>query len=124
VEKGSRILRLYIDKPGGVDLNDCERVSRAVETVIDASDTIREKYVLEVSSPGIERKLRKDKHFVRYIGEKVKLRLYKPIDGIKKYNGLLTQADADKITIADINGTVRDFKRKDISACRLDFFGG
>jgi ribosome maturation factor RimP len=122
-ENGGRVLRLYIDKPGGVDLNDCERVSRAAEAAIDAIDPIRESYVLEVSSPGIERKLRKDAHFQRYIGENVKIRLFKPVNGIKKYKGTLTGADTDVIKITDQNGEEHEFRRSDISACRLDVFG-
>ena len=88
-EGGDRILRLYIDKDGGVDLNDCERVSRASEAVLDDKDPIPAAYVLEVSSPGIERKLKKDSHYARYTGEKVLVRLFSPIDGRKSFNVFL-----------------------------------
>ena len=121
-EGGERILRLYIDKDGGVDLNDCERVSRAAEAVLDEHDPVPDAYILEVSSPGIERRLRKDEHFARYAGERVELRLFKPVDGQKKFRGILGEMKEGVITITDSDGVPRAFGRKDISVCRLSVF--
>jgi ribosome maturation factor RimP len=77
-EGGNRILRLFIDKEGGVDLNDCERVSRAVSTVLDEHDPIESSYRLQVGSPGIERRIVKPEHFRRYVGHRVTIKLFAP----------------------------------------------
>ena len=74
-------LRVYLDKPGGVDLDDCQIVSEKLSEVLDAEDPIKENYLLEVSSPGLDRVLKKDKDFVRYQGADVDVQLFKPVDG-------------------------------------------
>ena len=123
IKEGSeRILRLYIDKDPSVDLNDCERVSRAAEEVLDAHDPIEVAYYLEVSSPGVERKLSKPQHFARYIGHKIALRLYGPIDGRKKFTGHLKAYEDNQLTLTDEDGTDRHFQQAQISACKLVVF--
>jgi ribosome maturation factor RimP len=121
-EGGDRILRLFIDKEGGVDLNDCERVSRAAESVLDEKDPIPAAYVLEVSSPGIERKLKKDSHFARYAGAKVEIRLYSPIAGRKKFTGVLNGLNDGVIGMTDTDGHGWSFERQKISSCKLVVF--
>jgi ribosome maturation factor RimP len=122
IKEGSNwILRLYIDKPAGVDLNDCEQVSRAAEAVLDARDPIPSAYVLEVSSPGIERRLKKEAHYARYTGKRVEVRLFKPIDGRKKFRGLLRGLLDGAVVIADEDDEEREraFGRALVSVCRL-----
>jgi ribosome maturation factor RimP len=124
-EGGERILRLYIDKPDGVDLNDCERVSRAAELILDEHDPIAESYMLEVSSPGIERKLKKDSHFTRYIGHKIMLRLFStisPVDGRKKFTGRLDDYKDGCIFLTDENGETWEIDKTLVSLCRLAVF--
>ena len=121
-EGDSRTLRLYIDKDAGVDLNDCERVSRAAEAVLDKHDPIHTAYYLEVSSPGIERKLSKPEHFAKYIGHKIALRLYGPVDGRRKFTGQLTGYENGNLSLIDGDGQERQFEEAQISACRLVVF--
>ncbi|MCL2377908.1 MAG: ribosome maturation factor RimP [Defluviitaleaceae bacterium] len=121
-EGGAKILRLYIDKPEGVDLDDCERVSRAAEAELDTHDPIPDAYYLEVSSPGIERKLSKPEHFARYIGHKIALKLYGPVDGRRKFTGNLTSYENGNLSLTEENGQTYDFEQTQISACRLVVF--
>jgi ribosome maturation factor RimP len=121
-EGGERVLRLYIDKDGGVDLEDCERVSRAAELVLDEKDPIPESYALEVSSPGIERKLSRDEHFKRYIGHDIRLRLYAPIENRKNYKGKLTAYENRLITLETEPGQIKQFTREAVAACKLAVF--
>ena len=132
-EGGSRILRLFIDKEGGVDLNDCERVSRAVSDVLDEHDPIPDAYRLQVGSPGIERRLSKPEHFRRYIGHKVTIKLFAPhspknadeaesvTTGRKKFTGILTAYGEkdEKIVLTDEDGQEWHFEKKEVSACKL-----
>ena len=92
-------LRVYIDKEEGIDLNDCEKVSNAINGLLDELDYLKEAYFLEVSSPGIERTLRKDKHFQEAIGEQVIVKLFKPVEEKREWIGLLTQCDTNKIVL-------------------------
>ena len=121
-EGTARILRIYIDKDPGVDLNDCERVSRAAEAVLDEHDPIETAYYLEVSSPGIERKLSKPEHFIRYNGHKIALRLYGPVNGRKKYTGILDGYEDGNLTLTDEEGITHHFQQAQISACKLVVF--
>jgi len=121
-EGSARILRLYIDKDPGVDLEDCEKVSRAAEEVLDAHDPIPTAYYLEVSSPGIERKLSKPEHFVKYVGHKIALRLYAPVEGRKKFTGLLSGYESGNIALTEADGAIRHFQQSQISACKLVVF--
>jgi ribosome maturation factor RimP len=127
VKEGSdRILRLFIDKPEGIDIDDCERVSRAVEIVLDENDPISGEYRLQVSSPGVERKLKKPEHFARFIGQKVEVRLFAPQDpvsGRKKYTGTLTAFHDNQITIrTNEDDQEFTFELPQVSACRLVVF--
>ena len=90
-------LRVFIDKADGIDLNDCEKVSDGINELLDEADYIKEQYFLEVSSPGIERILRKDKHLDANIGNKIELKLFKPINKEKSIIGILKEYDKDFI---------------------------
>ena len=114
VKEGSDYyLRAYIDKPEGVNILDCENVSRALSEALDKAD-----YILEVSSPGLGRTLKKDKHLQKSIGEEVEIKLFKPIDKCKEFSGILDRFDADTVTITE-EGTPRTFARADIALIRL-----
>jgi len=115
VKEGSGwFLRIYIDKENGVDINDCETVSRAIEPVIDDAGVLNTQYCLEVSSPGIERVLRHQSHFDRYIGSEIEVSLYKAIDDKRIYRGILNSADEKQIIIDG-----KSFDRKDISKVKI-----
>lgn len=119
VKEGSEwYLRAYIDKPEGVNIIDCENVSRALSDVLDKEDFVEEAYILEVSSPGLGRTLKKDKHLEKSIGEEVEIRLYKPIDKCKEFSGVLEKFDKDSITIT-ADQKESSFKRSDIALVRL-----
>jgi ribosome maturation factor RimP len=104
---GGGLLRLYIDSPAGVSLDDCERVSRAVSETLDVADPIPGAYTLEVSSPGLDRVLRTPAHFERFTGERVKLEMMQPVDGRKRFAGRLTRVAGGEITLELENGAVR-----------------
>jgi len=111
-------LRAYIDKPEGVNINDCEAVSRAFSDVLDEADPIEEAYILEVSSPGLGRTLKKDRHLQKSIGEEVEVKLFKPLEKRKDFAGVLEAFDAETITIQE-DGETRTFKRSDVALIRL-----
>ena len=116
-EGGSYYLRAYIDKPGGITINDCEKVSRQLSDRLDEEDFVEDSYILEVSSPGLGRQLKKDRDFARSIGEAVELRFYRPVNGVREMSGILKAWDADTVTIEDETETV--VKRQDIALIRL-----
>ena len=119
VKEGSDYyLRAYIDKPDGVNIIDCENVSRALSDVLDREDFIPDAYILEVSSPGLGRTLKKDRHLEKSIGLDVEIRLYKPQNGTKEYEGVLKSFDAETITIFDEEKEY-SFSRNDIAIIRL-----
>lgn len=119
VKEGSDYyLRAYIDKPEGVNILDCENVSRALSDALDREDFIPDAYILEVSSPGLGRTLKKDKHLQASIGEEVEIKLFKPIDKCKEFSGILESFDAESITITEGEAS-RTFKRPDIALIRL-----
>lgn len=123
VKEGSDFyLRCYIDKEGGVNINDCEAVSRALSDELDREDFIEEAYILEVSSPGLGRALKKDKHLEKSLLKDVDIRTYKPIEGSKDFTGKLKSFDKDTVTleIASDSG-IQDmvFNRKDVAAMKL-----
>ena len=126
-EGGTRILRLYIDKEGGVNLGDCENASRAVEVVLDEHDPIPTSYRLQVGSPGVERKLTKPEHFTRHIGHLVTVKLFAPFivsDTIsqKTFIGVLIGYDKENISLTDSSGKTYCFKIAHMSSCRLRVF--
>lgn len=119
VKEGSDwYLRAYIDKPEGVNINDCENVSRALSDELDKEDFIEDAYILEVSSPGLGRTLKKDKHLDKSLGEEVEIKTYKPIDKQKEFSGILKSYDADTITVT-IENEEKTFARKEIALIRL-----
>lgn len=119
VKEGSDwFLRAYIDKPEGVNIADCENVSRALSEALDQEDFIPEAYILEVSSPGLGRTLKKDKHLEMSIGQEVELKLYRPIEKCKEFSGILKGFDAEKITIEE-QGQERSFARTQVALIRL-----
>ena len=119
-EAGEYYLRAYIDKEGGVNIGDCEAVSRKLSDELDREDYIEEGYILEVSSPGLGRTLKKDKHLLKSIGEEVEVKLYKPVDKVKEFVGILKAFDENSITIT-INDNERVFQRADIAKISLTF---
>lgn len=98
-EGGIWFLRVYVDKEGGISMDECEAYSRALSDALDAADPISGNYYLEVSSPGIERRLKTEAHFMRYIGETIDIGLYKPIAGSKNLTGILKKYENDEITV-------------------------
>ena len=122
VKEGSNwYLRAYIDKPGGITVDDCEIVSRALEAKLDSENFISEAYILEVSSPGLGRAIRKDKDYVRNEGKEIELRLYKPFEHEKEWRGVLTGWNADSVTIAVEDDREIVFARKDLALVREAF---
>lgn len=117
-------LRVFIDKDGGVDINDCEAMSRALDAPLDEADPIEQSYCLEVCSPGIERDLVRPEHFESSIGEKIKLRLIRPLEGIRDFSGILESCDGNEFTLRLENGEGMVVNRKETSFVRLDDFGG
>ena len=117
-EAGNWFLRAYIDKPGGIGVDDCETVSRRLSDLLDEQDFIEESYTLEVSSPGLGRPLKKDKDFERNMGKLVEIRTYRPIEKQKEFCGILTAYDSNSVTI-DEDGTERVFDKKDTALIRL-----
>ena len=118
-EGGNYFLRAFIDKEGGITIDDCEAVSRQLSDKLDEKDFIPDAYILEVSSPGLGRPLKKDKDFARSIGEEVELKLYKPIDKQKDFVGLLEGFDDTKVIIRLDEDNTMEFIRKDIALIRL-----
>ena len=114
-------LRVFIDKPDGIDLNDCEKVNDGINDILDEADYIKEQYFLEVSSPGIERILRKDKHLEANIGKEVEIKLFKPIDKQKEFIGILKQFDEEILIIEVQDGKEVKLERKNISLIKLKY---
>ena len=122
VKEGSNwYLRAYIDKEGGITVEDCELVSRAFSDLLDKEDFIDEAYILEVSSPGLGRPLKKEKDFARSIGKEVEIRLYKAIDKRKEDIGILLSYDKETVTIEREEGDKVTYDRSAISLIRLAF---
>ena len=122
VKEGSNwYLRAYIDKPGGIGVNDCEAVSRRLSDILDEKDYIEDSYILEVSSPGLGRPLKKEKDFARSLGEEVEVRTYRAIDRQKEFIGILKDYDKDTVTIEYEDGETMTFDKADIALIRLAF---
>ena len=121
VKEGARhILRVTIDSEEGINIDDCEKMHRAIDPVLDEADPIENAYYLEVSSPGIERELRTDAHILACIGEAVELKLYAPVDGAKAFSGTLVGFEDGKVSI-DIGAAVKSFDRKDVAKIKTVF---
>ena len=118
-EAGTWYLRAYIDKPGGITVDDCEAVSRKFSDILDEKDYIPDSYVFEVSSPGLGRPLKKEKDFKRSIGEEVEIRTYRAIDRQKEFTGILKGFDENTVTIIYEDETEQVFDRAEITLIRL-----
>lgn len=118
-EAGTWYLRAYIDKPGGITVDDCEVVSRQFSDILDEKDYIEDAYIFEVSSPGLGRPLKKEKDFKRSMGEEVEIRTYRAIDRQKEFTGILKAYDNDTVTIAYEDDTEQVFEKSDIALIRL-----
>ena len=118
-EAGAWYLRVYLDKPGGVSIGDCEAVSRALSDALDERDPIEGSYILEVSSAGVDRTLKKPAHFEAFLGSMVDVKLYRPRDGKKEYTGTLSAYAEDRgVTITRASGEL-SFGKKEIAQVRL-----
>ena len=120
-EAGTWYLRAYIDKEGGIAVDDCEVISRKLGDWLDKEDFISESYILEVSSPGLGRPLKKEKDFVRSLGKDVEVRLYRMRDKQKEFTGALSAYDAQTVTLDMEDGSQMVFDRVDIALIRLAF---
>ena len=116
-EGGQWYLRIYIDKEGGISIDDCENVSRAMDPILDEKDPISTSYIFEVSSAGLERTLKLPAHFQRFLGENVEVKLYKPLDGAKLYSGTLSAYENGGVTI-EIGGKPMTFTKEQIARVR------
>ncbi len=117
-EAGQWFLRVYIDRPEGVSINDCEAVSRPLSDALDEADPIEGSYVLEVSSAGADRPLKRPEHFARFMGSPVEVRLYRALDGRKEHVGVLSGWEDGNVTI-QTDGESRTFQKKDVAQVRL-----
>ena len=116
---GEYSLLLYIDKEGGITIDDCVDVSRALSDELDRDDFIPDAYILEVSSPGLGRALKKDRDYERSVGKKIELKTYKPVDGCKEFAGELISFDKESVKIMTGEGINRSFGRADIAKANL-----
>lgn len=117
-EAGTYYLRVFIDKEGGVSINDCEAVSRALDPLLDEADPISESYVFEVGSPGAERELKRPSDFQRYMGSEVEVRTYAPVNGQKSFVGTLTGYDDGNVSVESGN-EVLTVSRSDVALVKL-----
>ena len=118
-EAGTWYLRAYIDKEGGIAVDDCEVISRKLGEWLDKEDFIDESYILEVSSPGLGRPLKKEKDFIRSMGKDVDVRLYRQIDKQKEFTGALSAYDENTVTLTMEDGSLMVFEKPDIALIRL-----
>ena len=116
-EAGQRYLRLYLDGPKGVDLDACERVSRAMDPILDEADPVPDSYIFEVCSAGCERALKRPSDFERFLGSQVEVKLYSAVDGAKQWVGTLTGYEDGDVIIQ--SGGERRFTKKQIASVRL-----
>ncbi len=121
-EAGEYFLRAYIDKPDGITIDDCVTVSRRMNEILDREDYIADAYTFEVSSPGIERRLRTDQHFKGAVGELVRLKLYAAKDGKKEWDGILKEAAEDTVVL-DCEGTEMTIPKSEIASAHTVFDG-
>ena len=117
LEAGQRYLRVYLDGPEGVDLDDCEKISRILDPILDEADPIPDSYIFEVGSAGCERQLKRPSDFERFYGETVEVKLYSAVDGAKQWIGTLVSYDNGDVTIDA--GEERRFTQKQIASVRL-----
>ncbi len=117
-EAGAWYLRVYIDKAGGVSIDDCEAVSRALDPVLDEADPIPTSYIFEVSSAGVERELKRPRDFEKFLGSQVEVRHYQPVEGAKAHTGTL-RGYADGAVTIEINGAEKTYQKAQVAQVRL-----
>lgn len=117
-EAGAWYLRVYIDKAGGVSIDDCEAVSRALDPVLDEADPIPTSYIFEVSSAGVERELKRPRDFEKFLGSQVEVRHYQPVEGAKAHTGTL-RGYADGAVTIEINCTEKTYQKAQVAQVRL-----
>ena len=117
-------LRIFIDKEGGVSIDDCVDMSHAIDKPLDEADLIEQSYCLEVSSPGLERDLKRDAHFEKSLGEKIMVKLIRPVDGQREFKGTLESYDNGNFELLLEDGTKLMINKKETSYVKLDDFGG
>lgn len=115
-------LRIFIDKDGGVDIDDCVNMTHAIDKPLDDLDPIEQSYCLEVCSPGLERDLTRPEHFVKFRGSDVKVKLIRPVDGIREFEGVLEDSDGNSIVLRLEDGSAMQIDKKETSYIRLDDF--
>lgn len=120
-EGGTWYLRAYIDKPGGIMVDDCEAVSRELSDILDEKDFIDDAYILEVSSPGLGRPLKKERDYEKSLGKEVEIRTYRMLEGKKEFRGILKEYDKNTVTIETDNARMQTFEKKEIALIRLAF---
>ena len=112
-------LRVFVDKEGGVSIDDCELISKALEKILDENDPIEQAYFLEISSPGIDRPLKRKEDFIKFNGEVIDIKLYKPFEGSKEYTGRLKAYDDDGTVTIETEEKEVSFAKKDVASVRL-----
>lgn len=117
-------LRIFIDKEDGISINDCVDMSHAIDKPLDEADPIEQSYCLEVCSPGLERDLKRDSHFEKCIGEKIMVKLIRPVDGQREFKGKLESYDNGNFELLLEEGTKLMINKKETSYVKLDDFGG
>ena len=123
LKEGSQwYLRVFIDKDGGVGIDDCVNLSHAIDGPIDEANPIEQAYILEVSSPGVERDLIRDEHFAAFIGEKIKVKMIRPVEGKREFSGILESYEDGNITIRHEDESGFSFTKKEASFVKLDDF--
>ena len=118
-EAGTWYLRVFIDAPGGVNIDQCEAVSRPLSDALDEADPIQGSYVLEVGSAGADRALKKPEHFAQCMGQEVDVKLYRPREGRKEFTGTLAGYDQGNVTVTQPHGAEVVFEKKEIALVRL-----
>lgn len=121
-EGSSWFLRIFIDKDGGVSIDDCVDLTHAINKPLDEADPIEQAYFLEVSSPGVERDLVRDEHFTAYIGEKIKVKMIRPVEGKREFSGILADYSDGNITISLGDEGGFTFTKKEASWIKVDDF--
>ncbi|MDO5695347.1 MAG: ribosome maturation factor RimP [Eubacteriales bacterium] len=119
VRENDWFLRIYIDKPGGVTIEDCEKVSRYIDPLLDRADFIRQSYILEVSSPGLSRPLKKDRQLRRHIGDVVEVKLYRALDGEKSILAVLSDFDSEYLMLDTLDGRQLSIERSTVAQVKL-----
>ena len=119
-EHGQQVLRFLVDKPGGITLDDCATISDQVGSHLDSTDLIKQRYSLEVSSPGLNRPLKKEADFGRFTGERVEVKLFAPLNGRRHFKGVIQSVSAGIVVVVDESGTSFSIPLADVAKATLD----